>query len=703
MLKFKLAALLCFVFHSTEASSSTIDSLITEFQTVKSDSIKMRLARKIGYQFEPISLDSSLKYLDLGLAIANQNQNWERAGMFEVNKAFAYFAYSRKEPCINSLKKALAFYRKSNDQHKELLALYNLGHFSHNLDEFVNSVGYYQDALALSKELKEQQYYPKILNNLSLAYQYLGNSELAIEYLLETIAFREKTGDKDLVLSYANLGVFYNNLGDHQNAIRYYDYGLNNLDKFDGKGNDHLDVFINKTLALIAIDSIEQARSTLEQVNRLSIANTSALGRTKYYHTKGHLYYQTGKLKEATIAFENAIQEFPEQGDERYKSIVFRAISEVQFNHWKKTGNNKFLVNADGNATKALDLAQQVQLLEKQHDITKLLLEINKSLKNLPKVNQYANAYIELSDSLNQVEQNKKVMELQVRYESDKKDLEINLLHQENKVKGAELNESIANEGRERNLKILFAIALIGSLIILFLAFRLYAQKRKGMTELINKNEIISVQNEERELLLKEIHHRVKNNLQVVSSLLDSQKNALSDESARMVVEDGQSRVKAMALIHEKLYQNEDLGKVDFQTYANQLFVQLRSVYHNNKQVDFQLEGEQAALEIDTAVPVGLILNEIISNALKYAEPIEGNLKISIDLEEEKEGHYKLMVKDNGQGLPENFDFEKSRTLGLRLVRRLARQLYGKAEYQMKQGAAFTVEFKTDKLRRETA
>ncbi len=167
-----------------------------------------------------------------------------------------------------------------------------------------------------------------------------------------------------------------------------------------------------------------------------------------------------------------------------------------------------------------------------------------------------------------------------------------------------------------------FLILAFGLIIVLFFTGLIYYRFRIGkqQNELINKQKNkLDKNNKEKELLLKEIHHRVKNNLQVISSLLDLQTNNIKDESALLAMEDGQSRVQAMALIHQNLYQNQNVGSISFEEYANQLVKHLASIYEGKNSVEVELLCKETYFDIDTAIPVGLILNELISNAYKYA------------------------------------------------------------------------------------
>jgi two-component sensor histidine kinase len=195
-----------------------------------------------------------------------------------------------------------------------------------------------------------------------------------------------------------------------------------------------------------------------------------------------------------------------------------------------------------------------------------------------------------------------------------------------------------------------------------------------------------------KEVLLKEIHHRVKNNLQVVSSLLSLQAGQTDDQLATALLNDSQNRVKAMALIHENLYQSSDLGRINFTDYVNGLLQFLIPAYQTAGQVAFQAQAEDIWLSLDCAVPCGLIINELVSNALKHAFP--GGLDGLVQVEMHRDGEqFTLSVKDNGIGLPAGFNFRNTTSLGLQLVRSLAYQLDGSVEMLDGVGTAVKITF----------
>jgi len=198
----------------------------------------------------------------------------------------------------------------------------------------------------------------------------------------------------------------------------------------------------------------------------------------------------------------------------------------------------------------------------------------------------------------------------------------------------------------------------------------------------------------EREVLLREIHHRVKNNLQLISSILNLQARLLHGE-ARSLVEEGQTRVHAIALVHEKLCESATMSDVDLVSYARDLVKVVRRAIGVSAQIDLRVEGDTARVAVDQAVPCGLIVNELVTNALKHAFPNGRAGSVRVEVHKAPGQRVTLIVRDDGVGLPAQLDLKRPETLGLDLVVTLARQLSGSLEVVREGGAAFAVTIPT--------
>ncbi len=236
-------------------------------------------------------------------------------------------------------------------------------------------------------------------------------------------------------------------------------------------------------------------------------------------------------------------------------------------------------------------------------------------------------------------------------------------------------------------LSILFSVYLLGGVLgknLLKAHHNLYKSKRE-----------IELRIKEKETLLKEIHHRVKNNLQTVSSLLSLQSRSIENEDFKNLIKSNQNRVISMAMVHEMLYMRDDLSKIEYKSYVQELSEYLvRSVKGTKNNVILNIDIPDIKLAIDTAIPLGLLINEIITNALKYGIKGDNNGEIHIVLKKEDEKNYMLHIGDDGVGFSDAIDHKDTKSLGLKLIHNLTRQLKGSiAKDGSKKGTNYIITF----------
>ncbi len=207
-------------------------------------------------------------------------------------------------------------------------------------------------------------------------------------------------------------------------------------------------------------------------------------------------------------------------------------------------------------------------------------------------------------------------------------------------------------------------------------------------------NRILKGELKEKEVLLKEVHHRVKNNMQIISSILNLQSNYSSDKDVSNILRDSQSRIRSMALIHEKLYSTHDFSRISFDQYLQDLTYTLISTYKvSNMNPDVEFNLSRVYLSIDQAIPCGLIVNELVANALKYAFSGIPKPTITLELKQEDDRLVNISISDNGVGMPEDVDIKNSKSLGLQLVETLTDQLGGTLEIELTEGTRFSIKF----------
>ncbi|MCX9080555.1 MAG: PAS domain S-box protein, partial [Candidatus Methanoperedens sp.] len=216
----------------------------------------------------------------------------------------------------------------------------------------------------------------------------------------------------------------------------------------------------------------------------------------------------------------------------------------------------------------------------------------------------------------------------------------------------------------------------------------------RDITEQVQAEEQIKASLREKEVLLQEIHHRVKNNMQVISSLIALQAGYTEDEQVHQMFRESQSRIRSMALVHEQLYRSHDLARIDFSRYIGELTSNLMHSYQKTLgRIRLEVHSDPIFLDVDTAIPCGLIINELVSNALKHAFPNGRDGIINIEFHLNSEQSLTLIVRDNGVGFPEELNVHRTETLGLQLVTSLTAQLNATIGLQQANGTMFEIRF----------
>jgi len=282
---------------------------------------------------------------------------------------------------------------------------------------------------------------------------------------------------------------------------------------------------------------------------------------------------------------------------------------------------------------------------------------------------------------------------LNIIYETEKKSLDIIKLRNKTLLQQSKLK----NEVFLRNSMVTFVLLL---LIILGLLYKSFMFKKKTnkvletqQNEINKKNSTLQKLVVEKEWLLREIHHRVKNNLHIVVGLLASQAEFLKNDEALQAISSSQNRIHAMSLIHQKLYQSENLSIIDMPSYIFELTEYLKDSFEIRKSIRFVLDIDSFNLPLSHSIPIGLIFNEAVTNAIKYAFPNHKDGIIAISLKKEADENYVLIIQDNGIGLPVDFDPYSNPSLGIKLMHGLSADIGGKFLITNANGTKITLKF----------
>jgi len=380
---------------------------------------------------------------------------------------------------------------------------------------------------------------------------------------------------------------------------------------------------------------------------------------------------------------------------------IFELLEEISNNNfYDKTSYNyyiKFINSLDDNTEKT-------QLIYKKFGVNGIV-ELCDTIISQTRGKVFPNDFYYILNNCARALENRSYYKEAMRINNESVEVIKNIYTEElsntlsrNKIKSIEERKEIeiAAEKTKTKLYLYISILLIG--LAIFTIISIIIQREKN-NKLRYKNQQISKQRDEikerdaeKQLLLKEIHHRVKNNFQIVSSLLELQTKGIEDEKALSLAKEGQGRVRSMALIHQKLYQNDDL-LINFSEYIQSLVSEINSVYSTTKIKTIYNIDSDFTLDIDTAIPLGLIINELITNSFKYAFKQEKLNQLNIQLIREGDRNL-IIIKDNGPGMKDRIKVKSVKSIGLKLVRNLVKQLHGRVEYSNNDGASFTIYFK---------
>lgn len=325
-----------------------------------------------------------------------------------------------------------------------------------------------------------------------------------------------------------------------------------------------------------------------------------------------------------------------------------------------------------------LDSALQIlKEIDSPHELLKNLKLRGKTLSILGKYKQAADIfqkYNELNDSIATYDKELLLLNQQVAYQTN--ELQKKIEQQEKQIQYKNQQEAKKNTWRI----LLIALSVLMFLIIVFGYFSLSKiQKREQLLsekneEITLKTEMLTAALKEKELLIKEVHHRVKNNMQIIMSLLKLQAEKISDKNVEAYFSDARNRIQSMALIHEFLYKKDKMDFMQMHDYIKQLISEIQISYSSpNHVIELHLDLDSILLDFDTSIPVGLIINELVTNSYKHAFPsMVGDIWISF---KKNNNNYVLTVKDNGVGSPENFESKKENSLGMELIHLLSNQI----------------------------
>lgn len=510
---------------------------------------------------------------------------------------------------------------------------------------------------------------------LSMNNRYLGSYEKALSYAIKCVENAIANNDTLIISSYyGELALVYDEMGRAEESSLWYRKTLFT------RIREHADpVVIFRTAGLLVrqLVKLNKSRQALAMMDSLVAERPARTRHEKGIVAQNYAYCYDGlkRYPEAEHNFLSTIDWFKgvEAGQEMI-SIINMDAGRFYLQHGAFAKAHRYLDTALG--------YHFDDRLVDQQELFHMLFTADSALGNYAAAIKNLEKYQFLNDSIYTERKSKQIEELTIQYETGKKEQSIRLLEKEKRIQRAELM-------KEQNTK--RWIIGVGLLLIVIIGLLINNARIKQLTHKQIEKKNISLQHlvEEKEWLVREIHHRVKNNFHIVMGLLSTQAAYLQGKEARQAIAESRQRIQAMSLVHQKLYQSDNLSAINMTDYIHELIDYLKDSFHTGTSIQFKLEIEMVQLDVSHCIPLGLILNESVTNAIKHASPTI----ITIVLKKTFQDHLVLSIKDNGTGLPEGFEHTEQGSMGMKLMRGLADDLEADLRFNSHTGTEILLDF----------
>ena len=614
-----------------------IDSLFQQLRTAQQDTNKVLLLHELSREFFSNDLERAMKYTNRALFLSEKLDYKKGIALSYNNLGIIHYYKAIYSQALEYHDKSLELMEELGNKKGMAGSYNNMGAVLTDQGNYPKALEVYFNSLRILEELGDKKGMAGTYNNIGNVHSYQGNYPEALKFYNKSLALNEELGDESgMANSYNNMGIIYFEEGEYDKALDYHFKSLN----------------------------IRQERGDMRGV-------------AGSYSNIGDVYKVEKEFAKALEYQQKALSIQEEIGDKKGMTYSLKGIGSIYSIQGEK---NKAIRNLKRSVAIAKEIGAKAEL----KDAFEELALAYKQQGDYAKAFQYQEKHSALKDSLFSEETNIKTANLHAKYENEKKQKEIELLRRANEIQELELSQN-----RVFIYGILGGFFLI--LIFAFIVAKTNRERKVAFDLLSRQNDDIRKQKEEKEVLLKEIHHRVKNNLQVINSLIRIQSNYIEDSKALELFDECQTRVISMALIHEKMYESNDLAAVNIKEYITQLTNNLISTYRLKQAVDLDIRVTVKHLGINTLIPLGLLLNELISNSLKHGFPDRNEGRIMVYLDK-LDDMYQLIVGDDGVGIPAD-KLIVSSTLGMELIRTLTSQLEGNIEQLEQKGTAFKIVF----------
>jgi two-component sensor histidine kinase len=604
--------------------------------------------------YQSFDLDSANLYTDSCLGVAKEMESKFYLGKALQLKTKGEFYRSEIDSAIIYGNESIEILKNFPDSVEYFLAEYNQGNFYLSQDDHIQALIQFKKATKIVDE----------------------NFETYVQANSDVVNLNR-------AYCHASIGVVLTKLDDYKGALKSYKKSLKISYKVDAlesevfrsvilnrMGDVHVKLGDYQIAESYAIASMEQKKK-LGQTSSIGfsfqVLAESAFGRRKFDLALKYIDQSNKKFKDNDNWNEIDRNTFLEAkcylAQDKYELAIkkLKSIENVYLTRFTKADQAEFyeVMSAAFNMSGDYKLA---------NDYLRVTLRLRKDLdvKNDRKIVGEFVDFIEEEE----IQLNSKIENLKNKQEKEKLELQIK-----------------AEKDKKVWIYTLFLVSIICLVLIILVISNAYRRNRKVTQELSNKME-------ENEILFKEVHHRVKNNFQIISSLLNLQQGIEEDERSREVLTDAQGRIQSMSLVHELLYRKNEVKQIDFKSYADELIHSILKSFHVEEKISSEIVCGRDLFDLEVAIPLGLILNEAITNSVKYAFKGRDKGKISVELTKGEDQNYMLKIADDGVGISDDFMSIMEETLGMELINILSEQLEGSVKFYNDNGTVMKVMFK---------
>jgi two-component sensor histidine kinase len=516
-----------------------------------------------------------------------------------------------------------------------------------------------QEALNLAQQANFKRGIAAATKNLAICNYVNGKSDIAIKQFIEAIKLFEDLKDvNELAHCYSQMGIAYYLQYQYDNALKYYDKSIELYKKTTNK-KDLAGVYINQGVSYTYVKKMDLAEINYNEALKIYQEINYEPGFGPAYNSLAKIYYAKKEYNKA-ISYYKLAEQYSLKSNNKYHLITNYNSLATCYKELKEYEIAKTY------SEKSIAISKEVGSVERELFCHETMADILFSMGDYKNAYASFQNYASLKDTLFNQDKNDAIAEMQAKFDVEKN---------QQKVKEIELQKKIDDETNTKQ-RLLFIVLIIVILISLVFTMIVVRNKQKVNSLLEQKNTAIQANLEQKEVMMSEIHHRVKNNLQMVSSILDLQARDLTDEKSMQVIEDSLSRINAISLIHQRLYQSDNIRGIKINTYLQELAIDILKNFSSSvttTPIQLTCKVDDLNMDLESAIPIGLITAELITNSCKYAFLSIEKPEITITLNKQQDALV-LIVTDNGVGKQAAVN-ESGTSFGTKLIKSLSRKL----------------------------